>query len=99
MADESFLRELIMDVEACTDTHQILGTNIGALAQDLDDIDRTLNSGLRRSWQGNSAAEFFALYDRLYPTLSNKISGLDELSRKFHAEIQDWIEMAEALAP
>jgi uncharacterized protein YukE len=99
MADKTFLRELIMDVDVCNETHQIMGSNIGILAQDLDDIDRVLNSGLRHSWQGNSAAEFFTLYGQLYPSLIKKITALDKLSRDFQAEIQDWIEMAQSLAP
>jgi uncharacterized protein YukE len=99
MADETFLRELIMDVDVCNESHQILGANIGVLAQDLDDIDRELKSGLRHTWQGNSAAEFFALYDQLYPVLIKKITALDGMSRKFQTEIQDWIEMAQSLAP
>jgi uncharacterized protein YukE len=98
MGNDTFLRELIMEVEHCQETHQVMGENIGVMAKELVDIDRELASGIRNSWQGNSAVEFFALYDKLFPALNQKVADLDRLSRNFLAEINDWIEMARALA-
>ena len=99
MTKESFYRELIMDVDVCNESHQSLASNVGNLARDLDDIDRELNSGLRSSWQGHSAFEFFAQYDKLFPPLVDSIAALDELARKFQTEIQDWAAMGGSLAP
>jgi uncharacterized protein YukE len=94
-----FTHNLIMDVDATQETLSVIRTHREAMDVALAEIFNEVENGLRQSWQGPSAYEFFILYDRVYDRMEGNILALKDLQTKFQEEIIDWLEMSGTLAP
>jgi uncharacterized protein YukE len=86
-----------MDVEIARSVQQVMATNIRGMVQDLVSLQNTMEE-LRASWQGASAFEFFAGYDKLFYGLGDNARYLALMADGFGQEIPLWEEMARNLA-
>jgi WXG100 family type VII secretion target len=69
--------------------------------QQLTSLMQSMNSqvtGLQPSWMGNSATEFFGLYDQWKTSTNSKLEELNQMATRLQNEINEWEQMASKLA-
>lgn len=69
--------------------------------QQLTSLMQSMNSqvtGLQPVWQGNSASEFFGLYDQWKSATNAKLEELNNMATRLQTEISEWEQMASKLA-
>ena len=99
MPVELDVRDLIMNVEEAQTALQYIKTNYGNMDTSLASMKDNIDIGLRDSWKGQSALDFFFMFDRVIDGLQIQLRMLSETYKKFDREIGEWIKMAETLEP
>jgi len=54
-------------------------------------------NGLQPAWMGNSATEFFGLYDQWRSQMTQLLDTLNQMNQKLGNEIVEWEQMASKL--
>jgi uncharacterized protein YukE len=97
MAAEFHIRTLLMDLETASSSQQIMAANIRMIRADLISA-KTVMGELRANWQGDSALEYFNLFDTTISALEEYIRRWEEMTERFGNEIPAWEDMALHLA-
>jgi WXG100 family type VII secretion target len=88
---------LHMEVEVARSTQNTMSNTYQQLSSLLQSMTSTVN-GLQPAWLGNSATEFFGLYDQWRGSMTNLLDQLQQLSTRLQSEITEWETMASKLA-
>jgi WXG100 family type VII secretion target len=70
-------------------------------AQQLTSLVQGMTSsinGLQPAWMGNSAGEFFGLYDQWRSQMTQLLDTLNQMNQKLLTEINEWEQMASKLS-
>jgi uncharacterized protein YukE len=98
MGDNYYHHEVFMDFPAANASQESIMSSIDKIEAELIRTDLLMHSDLRSTWLGDSAVEFFGLYDPAYKTMINLLDHMREMNRRFNVEIKDWEDMALHLA-
>ena len=88
---------LHMEVETARATQ----SNIANTYQQLSSLLQSMSSSvgnLQPVWMGNSATEFFGLYDQWKSSMNTTLENLNTMAQKLNTEINEWEQMASKLA-
>lgn len=88
---------LLMEVETVRNAQ----TNMVNTHQQLTGLVQGMTSavnGLQGAWVGNSATEFFGLYDEWRSRMNSALEELSQMASRLQAEIAEWEQMASKLA-
>lgn len=88
---------LHMDVETARSTQSNMVNTHQQLASLLQSMTSAVN-GLQSAWMGNSATEFFNLYEQWRSNMNTTLENLNAMATKLQAEINEWEQMASKLA-
>lgn len=67
------------------------------LQQAVQSMTNAVN-GLQSAWMGNSATEFFGLYQEWTSQMNQILERLNEMNQRLANEINEWEQMASKLA-
>jgi hypothetical protein len=98
MADQSYHHEAYMDFPVANAAQESVLASIDKIESELIAADVLIHGDLRSTWLGNSAVEFFDIYDPAYQTLINLLDHMRRMNSRFNVEIKDWEDMALHLA-
>jgi hypothetical protein len=98
MTPDLDVRDLIMDLDEVQNALQCIKINHKNMEDATGQMFEVIENGLRLTWIGQSAVEFFFMYDRAFDGLEIQKRRLLETFEKFEKEIGEWIEMAKTLA-
>ncbi|WP_041455046.1 MULTISPECIES: WXG100 family type VII secretion target [Anaerolinea] len=88
---------LHMEVETARST----ASNMANTYQQLIGLVQSMNSSvnnLQSAWMGNSATEFFGLYDQWRSSMNTILENLNTMTTKLQTEITEWEQMASNLS-
>ena len=88
---------LHMEVESARSTQSTMNNT----AQQLNSLVQSMTSsvnGLQPAWMGNSATEFFGLYDQWRSQMTTLLDQLTQMNQKLLTEVNEWEQMASKLA-
>jgi WXG100 family type VII secretion target len=88
---------LHMEVESARNTHSSMSNTYQQLQSLLQSMTSAVN-GLQPAWLGNSATEFFGLYDQWKSNMNTTLENLNTMNTKLQAEINEWEQMASKLS-
>lgn len=88
---------LHMEVETARSTQTTMVNTYQQLTSLLQSMTNAVN-GLQPAWMGNSATEFFGMYDQWRSSMNTLLENLNQMSSKLQAEINEWEQMASKLA-
>ncbi len=84
-----------------TDTARSTQSNITNTHQQLTGMLQSMTSavtGLQPAWMGNSATEFYGVYDQWRSQMNNLLDQLQQLSSRLQTEITEWESMSQKLS-
>nr|MBC7245773.1 WXG100 family type VII secretion target [Chloroflexota bacterium] len=87
---------LHMEVEVARSTQNTMANTYQQLSSMVQSMTSTVN-GLQPAWLGNSATEFFGLYDQWRGSMTNLLDQLQQLSTRLQGEITEWETVASKL--
>lgn len=88
---------LHMEVETARSTQNSMNNTY----QQLNSMVQTMTgsvSGLQPAWMGNSATEFFGLYDQWRSQMNQMLEQLNQMNQRLATEINEWDQMASKLS-
>lgn len=88
---------LHMDVEVARSTQNNMAHTYQQLSQLVQSMTNAVNN-LQSAWMGNSATEFFQLYEQWRSSMNTSLEHLNTMASKLQAEINEWEQMASKLA-
>jgi WXG100 family type VII secretion target len=88
---------LHMEVETARSAQSTMASTYQQLTNLLQSMTSTVN-GLQPAWMGNSATEFFGLYDQWRSGMNTTLENLNTMAAKLQGEINEWESMASKLA-
>jgi len=88
---------LHMEVETARSAQSNMANTYQQLTSLLQSMTSTVN-GLQPAWMGNSATEFFGLYDQWRSGMNTTLENLNTMATKLQAEINEWEQIASKLA-
>jgi len=88
---------LHMEVETARSTQSSMVNTYQQLQSLLQSMTSSV-TGLQPAWMGNSATEFFGLYDQWKSSMNTTLDNLNTMNTKLQAEINEWEQMASKLA-
>lgn len=88
---------LHMEVEAAMTTQRKMAETHAQLMGLVQNMSSSVGS-LQPSWLGNSATEFFAMYEQWRTSSTQLLESLEVMSTRLQTEIQEWETMASKLA-
>ncbi len=88
---------LHMDTEIARSTQNNMVNTYQQLSQLLQSMTSAVNS-LQPAWMGNSATEFFHLYEQWRSGMNTTLENLNTMAAKLQAEIAEWEAMAQKLS-
>ncbi|BAJ64625.1 hypothetical protein ANT_25990 [Anaerolinea thermophila UNI-1] len=92
-----YMTTLHMEVETARST----ASNMANTYQQLIGLVQSMNSSvnnLQSAWMGNSATEFFGLYDQWRSSMNTILENLNTMTTKLQTEITEWEQMASNLS-
>lgn len=95
---DHYYHEAFMDFPVANAAQEAIRTAIDKIEAELIKTDLLIHGDLRSVWLGDSAVEFFGLYDPGYKTMINLLDHMREMNSRFNVEIKDWEDMALHLA-
>jgi WXG100 family type VII secretion target len=84
-----------------TDTARSTQNNLVNTHQQLTSMVQSMTSavnGLQPAWLGNSASEFYGVYDQWRTQMNSMLEQLQTLSSRLQTEITEWESMSQKLA-
>jgi WXG100 family type VII secretion target len=88
---------LHMEVETARNAQSNMANTYQQLTSLLQSMTSTVN-GLQPAWMGNSATEFFGLYDQWKSNMNSTLENLNTMASRLQNEINEWEQMASKLA-
>lgn len=88
---------LHMEVETARSTQNNMVNTHQQLQQAVQSMTNSVN-GLQSAWMGNSATEFFGLYQEWTSQMNQILERLNEMNQRLANEINEWEQMASKLA-
>jgi WXG100 family type VII secretion target len=88
---------LHMEVETARNAQTNMANTFQQLTSLLQSMTSTVN-GLQPAWMGNSATEFFNLYDQWKSNMNSTLENLNQMSTRLQSEINEWEQMANKLS-
>jgi WXG100 family type VII secretion target len=88
---------LHMEIETARSTQSSMNNTYQQLNSLLQSMTSSVGN-LQPAWMGNSAMEFFGLYDQWKSGMNTTLENLNTMSTKLQAEINEWEQMANRLA-
>jgi len=88
---------LHMEVETARSTQNTINSTSQNLSSMLQSMTSSVN-GLQPAWMGNSATEFFGLYDQWRSQMTQVLDQLNQMNQRLGTEINEWEQMASKLA-
>lgn len=88
---------LHMEVETARSTQNTMNNTSQQLNSMVQSMTSSVN-GLQPAWMGNSATEFFGLYDQWRAQMTQLLDQLNQMNQKLAGEINEWEQMASKLA-
>ncbi|MCS6994888.1 MAG: WXG100 family type VII secretion target [Anaerolineales bacterium] len=88
---------LHMEVETARSTQSSMNNTHQQLSSMVQTMNNTV-TGLQSAWMGNSATEFFGLYDQWRSQMNQLLEQLNQMNQRLAAEINEWEQMANKLA-
>ncbi len=87
---------LHMEVETARSTQNTMNNTAQQLTSMVQGMTSSVN-GLQPAWMGNSATEFFGLYDQWRSQMTQLLDTLNQMNQKLATEINEWEQMASKL--
>lgn len=87
---------LHMEVETAQSTQSSMNNTYQQLNSLLTSMSNSVN-GLQPAWMGNSATEFFGLYEQWRSGMTQSLEQLNQMTTRLQAEIAEWEQMASKL--
>lgn len=88
---------LHMEVETARSTQNTMANTYQQLSSLVQSMTSAVN-GLQSAWMGNSATEFFQLYEQWRSSMNTVLENLNTMTTKLQAEINEWEQVASKLA-
>lgn len=88
---------LHMEVETARSTYNSMNNTYQQLTSLMQSMTSSVN-GLQPAWMGNSATEFFGLYDQWRGSTTQLLDQLNQMQARLQSEINEWEQMASKLA-
>ncbi len=88
---------LHMEVETARGTQSNMNNTQQQLASLVQSMTSSVN-GLQPAWMGNSATEFYGLYDQWRSQTTQLLDQLNQMQSRLGNEINEWEQMASKLA-
>ncbi|RPJ27122.1 MAG: WXG100 family type VII secretion target [Chloroflexi bacterium] len=88
---------LHMEVETARNTQNTMNNTSQQLTSMVQGMTSSVN-GLQPAWMGNSATEFFGVYDQWRGQMTQLLDQLNQMNQKLSTEINEWEQMASKLA-
>jgi WXG100 family type VII secretion target len=88
---------LHMEVETARNTQNSMNNTSQQLTSMVQSMTSSVN-GLQPAWMGNSATEFFGLYDQWRSQMTSLLDQLNQMNQRLAGEINEWEQMASKLA-
>jgi WXG100 family type VII secretion target len=88
---------LHMEVETARNTQSSMNNTSQQLSSMVQSMTSSVN-GLQPAWMGNSATEFFGLYDQWRSQMTTLLDQLNQMNQRLAGEINEWEQMASKLA-
>jgi WXG100 family type VII secretion target len=88
---------LHMEVETAQSTQSSMNNTYQQLNSLITSMNNSVN-GLQPAWMGNSATEFFGLYEQWRSGMTQSLEQLNQMTTRLQAEIAEWEQMASKLA-
>ncbi len=88
---------LHMEVETARNSQSNMANTYQQLTQLVQTMTNTVN-GLQPAWMGNSATEFFGVYDQWKSKINSSLEDLNSMATRLQTEINEWEAMANKLA-
>ena len=88
---------LHMEVETARSTYNSMNNTYQQLTSLMQSMTSSVN-GLQPAWMGNSATEFFGLYDQWLGSTTQLLDQLNQMQARLQSEINEWEQMASKLA-
>jgi len=88
---------LHMEVETARNTQNTMNNTSQQLTGMLQSMTNSVN-GMQPAWMGNSATEFFGLYDQWRSQMTQLLEQLSQLNQRLSNEINEWEQMASKLS-
>jgi WXG100 family type VII secretion target len=85
-----------MEVETAQSTQSSMNNTYQQLNSLLTSMSNSVN-GLQPAWMGNSATEFFGLYEQWRSGMTQSLEQLNQMTTRLQAEIAEWEQMASKL--
>jgi len=86
-----------MEVETARNTQNTMNNTSQQLTGMLQSMTNSVN-GMQPAWMGNSATEFFGLYDQWRSQMTQLLEQLSQLNQRLSNEINEWEQMASKLS-
>ena len=87
---------LHMEVDTARSTQNSMNNTHQQLTSLLQSMTSQVN-GLQPAWMGNSATEFFGLYDQWKGSMTQILDQLNQMNSRLQNEIAEWEQMASKL--
>jgi WXG100 family type VII secretion target len=88
---------LHMEVETARNTQNTMNNTAQQLNSMVQSMTSSVN-GLQPAWMGNSATEFYGLYDQWRSQMTQLTDQLTQMNQKLANEINEWEQMASKLS-
>jgi WXG100 family type VII secretion target len=88
---------LHMEVETARGTQSSMANTYQQLTSLMSSMNSQIQN-LQPVWQGNSATEFFGLFDQWKSATNAKLEELNTMATRLQTEIGEWEQMASKLA-
>ncbi len=88
---------LHMEIETARSTQSTMANTHQQLTSLIQSMTNAV-SNLQPAWMGNSATEFFSLYEQWRSQMNNILENLNQMAAKLQAEIGEWEQVASKLA-
>jgi WXG100 family type VII secretion target len=88
---------LHMEVESARSTQSTMNNTSQQLTSLVQGMTSSVNS-LQPAWMGNSATEFFGLYDQWRSQTTTLLDQLNQMNQRLLGEINEWEQMSSKLA-
>jgi WXG100 family type VII secretion target len=88
---------LHMEVETARNTQSNMNNTSQQLTSMVQSMTSSVN-GLQPAWMGNSASEFFSLYDQWRGQVTQLLDQLNQMNQRLATEINEWEQMASKLS-
>jgi WXG100 family type VII secretion target len=86
-----------MEVETAQSTQSTMNNTYQQLNSMITSMNNAVN-GLQPAWMGNSATEFFSLYEQWRSGMTQSLEQLNQMTTRLQSEIAEWEQMASKLA-